>query len=172
MKRTYTISIPEYTVLTKPDYAIVGAKIDEAIQAYFTGKKAALRYLSLRDHPGLSLDDLTNIITTSGTDRYDSDRKMSVAHDFYAEKGVELFVMPVEVTNKLNISAGIIRDFYEGALQDRGYSLRIDMVVVYDLDQLEEISITYDDGRVGEGDYKFKYPERKQEAVLGIIQIL
>lgn len=168
----HKVHIPEYKVGEKPDYRAVGRKIDEEIKLHFLGKRVGLRYLSLQDHPGHTLDTLTQIIIQTGTDRYDPKRKMSVAHDFYDEKGVELFVMPVTVNAELRVSENTISDFWDGALEDRGYSLRIDLVVIYDLEQLEKIDIRYEDGNVGEGDYKFRFPARKADAILGIIQIL
>lgn len=172
MSQVHSVSIPEYKIDKKPDYEEVGRKIDEAIITYLshTGRKVGLRYLSLQDHLGLTSDELIKIILETGTDRYDPGRKMSVAHDFYSEKGVELFVMPVTVDDSLHVSAGVIKDFYEGALVDRGYSLRIDLVVIYNLDHLVPIPIQYEDGP-GEGDYKFRYPDRKADSVLGIIQV-
>ena len=43
---------------------------------------------------------------------------------------------------------------------------------VHDLDKLEDVKIKYDDGNIGEGDYKFRYPNKKAEAILGVIQVL
>ncbi len=126
--------------------------------------------MSLQDHPGKSLDELIEIITKTGTDRYNISRKMAVAHDFYSDKGIEIFAVPAEVNKELDISAEAIQDFYEGALKDRGYSLKIDLVVIYDLEQLELIPIKYDDG-IGKDAYKFRYPSRKSDAVLGFIKI-
>ena len=166
-----TVAIPEYTTSQKPNYIVVGKKIDEVIEEHFLGLSVALRYLSLEDHSSKSLNELTKIIQKTGTDRYDPERKMSVAHDFYSEKGVELFAVPVKVTLGFQVSPDTIADFYEGALEDRGYPIRIDVVVVYDLAQLEKIDIKYENGDIGEGDYKFRFPERKADAVLGIIQV-
>lgn len=58
--------------------------------------------------------------------------------------------------------------FYEGTLADRGYSIRLDILMLYDLDQLQPV----DDGLPEESyEFMFKYPDRKQEALLGVIKI-
>lgn len=169
MKPVFSVSLPEYTLDKQPNYNVVGGRIDEVIKEQFKNYRIALRYLSLQDHQSLTADELINIINRTGTDKYDPERKMSVAHDFYSEKGVEMFAVPIPKFSDLD-SMGVIKDFYEGALVDRGYSLRIDLVVVYDLDQLESIPIQYDDG-VGEDAFKFKYPENKADAVLGFVKV-
>ena len=57
-------------------------------------------------------------------------------------------------------------DFYESAYAERGYSLRLDLLIVYDLNHLE--AVPEDDPK----GYAFKYPDRKKDALLGIIHIL
>lgn len=164
----YEVLVPEYTPELQPDYAAVGNKVDAIIQKKFMGREAALRYLSLQDHSAMTLDELINTIEKTGTDRYDSNRPMSVAHEFYKQKEVELFAVPITIDDRTNVTAEALKDFDEGAIKDRGYSLRINLVVVYDLSQLEHIPIQYDDG-VGEDAFKFKYPEKRAEAVLGFV---
>lgn len=170
MKPVYVLSIPEYRADSKPNYTAVGSIIDNTIKDHFSGK-IALRYLSMQDHPDISLDKLIKIIDETGTDKYAPGRKMSVAHDFYSEKGVGLFAVPAEISPKLNISKEALKDFYEGAIHDRGYSLRIDLVVIYDLNLLESIPIQYVNG-VGKDAYKFRKPNQKEDAVLGFIKLL
>lgn len=169
-KPVFSISIPEYSSTNKPDYKTIGKRIHSVIKDHFPTKHLVIRCLSLQDHPGMQIDDLIHIISESGTDRYDKNRKMSVAHDFYTEKGVELFATPYD--GKAETITEIIEDMYESTLGDRGYSLKVDLMVIYDQDQLELVPIKYDDGGIGTGDYKFRYPERKADAVLGFIKIL
>jgi len=169
-KPTLTVTIPDYVIGHKPDYIAIGEKIDKIIKDHFSRKSIAIRCLSLQDHPGMTTDELIGIISKSGTDRYDPQRKLSVAHDFYAEKGVELFASPYD--NKAETISEIIEDMYESALGDRGYSIKVDLMVVYDQAQLDIIPIKYDDGGVGTGDFKFKDPKHKQNAVVGFIKIV
>ena len=56
----------------------------------------------------------------------------------------------------------VVRDFYEGARLDRGYSVRLDVLMLYDLDLMEMLDECY---------YKFRDPARKQDAMLGLIAI-
>ena len=171
MKPVYTVSIPDYKTEGKPTYEKWGLSIDTVLRLNFFGKKIAVRYLSTEDHAGMSAEELIKIIETTGTDKYDPNRKMSVAHDFYAEKGIDLFAVKADVDDELNISAQALEDFFEGAIMDRGYAIQPNVLVVYDRDQLETISIVYDDG-VGEDGYKFKNAEKKADAVLGFIKIV
>lgn len=166
----YSVTLPENTIDKKPDYQFLGKTIDNALKKYFLNKSIAIRCISMSDHTEKSVDDLINIIQTTGTDRYDPQRKMSVAHDFYTEKGVEIFATPVTVTHTMILMNEVIKDFYEGALQDRGYSLKIDLIIIYDISQLQIIPIQYEDG-IGEESFKFKHSDKKNEAVMGIITL-
>lgn len=170
MHQIYSVSIPEYKIQQKPNYTTVGRVIDECIKEHFLDKEIAIRCLSLQDHQGLSVEELIAIIEKTGTDKYDPKRKMSVSHDFYSQKGVELFATPIKVTPNLTLMDEIIKDFYEGAKVDRGYSLKIDLLVIYDLYRLQEIPIIYDDG-VGHEAYRFKNAQKKSDALLGFIRI-
>ncbi len=170
MKPVYLVSVPEYNLAQKPDYEKIGNTIDEEIKKNFSDKHIATRCLSMQDHPNMTIDTLIEYIDKNGTDKYDIGKKMSVAHDFYTEKGVELFASPIFVSPQLKHMSEVIKDFYEGALEDRGYAVKIDLILVYNLDKLELIPIQYDDG-IGNDAFKFKNPKNKQEAVLGFIKI-
>lgn len=170
MKPVYTLSIPAYKQNEKPDYGKIGKLIDDTLKEKFLHKNIAIRCLSLQDHPNKPIEELIQIIQTAGTDRYDPSRKMSVAHDFYMKKGVELFATPVKVSSDLSIMSEIIKDFYDGALKDRSYSLKVDLIVIYDLTQLELIPIQYEDG-IGDDAYRFRDSEKRSDAVLGFVKI-
>ncbi len=71
--------------------------------------------------------------------------------------------------------------FYGGTLADRGYAIRLDIIMIYDLNQLEPCPIQWTSGRANRGPapppeencaFNFKHPERKPEALLAIIKIL
>ncbi len=171
MKHVYAISLPGYHKGSKPDCEYIGKLLDDTIKAHFMSQHIAIRALSLQDHPDKSTDDLITIISETGTDKYDPARKMSVAHDFYTDKGVEIFATPVKVTDDLRLMNEVLKDFYEGALGDRGYSLKIDLLVIYDFDQLVTIPIRYDDG-VGKEAFKFKDPDKKSNTLRGFIKII
>lgn len=50
-----TVSIPEYTIVTQPDYLAIGSKIDKVIAENFEGTFLS-RALSIADHPQFNLD--------------------------------------------------------------------------------------------------------------------
>lgn len=182
MAKVITISLPEYTVEKKPDYAALGRYIDQAIEENFEGE-LAIRSLSLTEHPQLSLDQFARIILEIGTDRYDPNRLMLDPHvfgpyrpDMHAGrctvKDGHIVVAPGEMSE----GADIIYNFYENAALDRGFPLRIDLLLIYDLQQLIQATRD-DDGTPGVGHlerflFRFKNPDRKKEALLGIIKIL
>lgn len=173
----YSLSLPEYTIDTRPDYADLGPQIDCFIERHFPGCRMALRGIYLGDHPHFSRAELVATILERGTDRYDPNRK-SIHHDWYEQRGVEVHAVACEVTDKLrglgdedyiaapSFSGEFIADFYESALAERGYSLRLDLLIVYDLDHLVAVP---------EGasmSFAFKHPDRKREALMAIVNIL
>lgn len=92
--------------------------------------------------------------------------------------GVDLHAVACEVTERLrglrdedyiaapSVSGEFMMDFYESARAERGYSLRLDILIAYDLDQLvavpEKASLSF----------AFKHPDRKREALLTVINVL
>lgn len=69
------------------------------------------------------------------------------------------------------------RRFYENALLDRGYKLRVDLLVLYDPKQMIQAT-KVDDTKPGVHPrleqylWRFKDPVRKPDAVVGIVKIL
>jgi hypothetical protein len=184
----YEISLPEYTVEREPDFLAIGARLDPLIEAHFPERWIAIRGIGLVDHPGWALDDLVATIRELGTDRYDPQRK-GVHEDFY-QFPVDVWAGPCLVSNGLHayeqegpsVMAELVDHFYGGTKADRGYSIRLDIILIYDLDQLEPISLQ----RTPDGPvplpvprlptesyaFNFKHPEQKRNALLGIVKIL
>lgn len=167
----YAVSIPEYRLAEKPDYQAVGRKINETIFSHFPGEGTAIRCLSVADHPNQTLNSLIETIQRLGTDRYDSNRE-GVLHDFYKGRGIDLFALPYNKANGAEIMAETIENFYEGALQDRGYRVKLDVILIYDLNQLEFVPVDYGNGDMGRDAFRFKDPANKAKALLGIIKIV
>lgn len=173
-----TISIPEYSVETQPDYLSVGIKIDKVLEDNFDGI-FLLRALSISDHPQYTLDELVDIIVKTGTDKYDPKRK-GVAHETFGAYDLDLQAGEIIVESGRVVSEPFsedIRRFYENTLLDRGYRLRIDLIVLYNPEQFvraEKVDPTHPGTKPHLEEYlwKFKYPERKPEAVMGIVKIL
>lgn len=186
------ISLPSYSVAAPPDCESVGRALDAVVCATFGvggGRAVGLRCVSLLDHPGHTLDSLAEVILTTGTDRYDPSRTGPL-HSAYAPYGVELHVVPCTVSPTsltspmsdggtfygmtTSVMAETVSDFYIGPPVDRGgLPLRIDLITAYDLSQLEGIQIPFH----GEENppfsaSRFRHPDRRAEAVLGVIKVL
>jgi hypothetical protein len=70
-----------------------------------------------------------------------------------------------------------VRKFYENILLDRGYRLRIDLFLVYDLHQLVRAEKLDPDqpgvpARLEPYLFRFKDPSRKRDALLGLVKLL
>jgi hypothetical protein len=172
-----TISLPEYKIDTQPSYQVVGAEIDKVIGQNFEGTYLA-RELSITDHPQYSLDDLANIIVATGTDKYDPNRK-GVGHEDFEPYKVDIQAGLITVEHGQIQGESFSEDikrFYENTLLDRGYRLRIDLIVLYDPKQM--IQATKDANtksnispHLEQYLWRFKNPERKPDALVGIIKI-
>ncbi|MEQ4204029.1 hypothetical protein [Actinopolymorpha sp. B9G3] len=189
-----TVSLPTYTVRERPDIEAIGPLIDEAVCKNFgqaEERALAMRGISLIDHPGHTHDSLAEVIIANGTDRYDPERK-SQLHGAYDPHGVELHVgyCAVSATSLRSLRpdpsptflgtisqspfAKNVSDFYAGPPLDRGgVPLRIDLITVYDPDHLEGIQIPFHgDEQPPYSACRFKYPDRRQDALLGLIKVL
>jgi hypothetical protein len=171
----YTIHLPEYRIAPDTDWLACGRKLDRLIETHFPGRRLALRAIGLADHPGKTLDELVTIIQQLGTDRYDPER----AGLYYAREGLDdihagaLLVtedgLRAEKHVQMSPLAETLEIFYEGTLADRGYSIRLDLLLFYDLDQLAPV---YDMPPESCYEFAFLHPDRKPEALVGLIRIL
>lgn len=175
MAKVISLSLPEYNIDSKPDYQSIGKKIDNVLEEHFVGLDVAIRALSLTDHPKLTLEQFVKVILETGTDKYDSARK--------GVEGFENYDVDIQAgfctigKNHNGEGADIIQKFYENVLLDRGYRLRIDLLLIYDLHQLmpaEKIDpkLLGVHPRLEPYMYKFKDPKNKQHALLGVIKLL
>lgn len=173
-----TISIPEYTIDTKPDYKAVGIQIDKAIQENFEGE-FLLRALSITDHLQYTLDELVDIIMQTGTDKYDPNRK-GVAHEEFEPYQPDLQAGLITVKDGKLLGESFsedVRRFYENTLLDPGYRLRIDLLVLYKPEHMikaEKVDHSKPsvDPHLEEYLWRFKDPTNKPEALAGVIKIL
>ncbi len=182
----YEIALPEYTIEQEPDFLAIGTKLDRLVETHFPEGWVAIRAIGLVDHPGWSLDDLAAKIREIGTDKYDPQRK-GVHEDYYYPFTCDLWAGPCLVSHGLHapevegpsVMGDLVDHFYGGTLADRGYSIRIDLLLVYDLDQLEVPMQWTPEGFVPPTipptesyTFNFKHPDQKQRALLGIIKLL
>lgn len=173
-----SVSISEYSINVQPDYQTIGAKIDRVVEENFEGIFLE-RVLSTTDHPQYTLDQLAEIIIKTGTDKYDPNRK-GVAHEEFEPYKPDLQAGTIEIKDgKLTepFGSGLIKLFYEDVLLDRGYRLRIDLILLYDPKQMvraEKVDHTKPNTRpkLEELLWRFKDPEHKQKALIGVIKIL
>ena len=166
-----TVPLHDYTVDIEPDHGAIGRRVDDAIRERFTGHKIVARGLSADDHPGHDVDELINIILTSGTDRYDPDRP----GDRYAAIGgkrIDLFGFRRAVTPRMNLFANLSWGFYHGSIEIHGHPTRLDIVTIYDARQLRAVLHQYEGrpDRKRDG-FRFADPQRPAAAVLGIVKL-
>lgn len=173
-----SLAIPEYQIENQPDYVSVGAKIDKIIEENFEGKFLE-RALSISDHPQYNLEQLTAIIIKTGTDKYDLKRK-GVCQEQFEPYQADIQAGEIEIKNSQlsePYGSGLIKLFYENVLLDRGYRLRIDLILLYDplqMIQAKKVDMTKPSVSLELEQYlwRFKDPNNKPKALRGIIKIL
>src|ERR1700761_5094305 len=83
------ITITDYKPAKAPDHKKVGKKLDDLLKQHFMGKDLIIRCIGSQDHRGLSLDELTDTILKTGTDKYDKQR-MGVGYEEFVRKGIQV----------------------------------------------------------------------------------
>lgn len=109
----------------------------------------------------------------------DPNRK-SVAHEEFAPYEPDIQAGKIVIENNAIVGESCAEDvkrFYENALLDRGYRLRIDLLVLYDPEQMTKAEKTDTTKpsvapHLEEYLWKFKNPGDKQKSVVGIVKIL
>ena len=164
------LALPEYTIEHEPDAVAIGAKIDALLCEHFPVREVILRGLSLRDHPGLELDAFIATIAKLGTDRYDGGRT-GIGYHVGNGRTIDFFGLPAILTGRKPIAERLIHDFYHSALEDRGYRVRLELIMVYDRSKLLMVEHLYDGKRESDG-FAFRDPARKPETLLAIVKLL
>lgn len=177
--------LPEYHIKKKPDYLKIGRKVDEVLEKSFPDGKYILRAIGSGDHTGLSLDELADIVLKTGTDRYNPKRK-SVCHEEFSGYDYDIQAGTFEIKNsKLVIPESykyptefgdIIWHFYEHTPLDRGYAVRIDLLLIYDPKKLVRARKFHPKARrvrtgLNKYLYKFQDPKNKKDALFGMVKI-
>ncbi|GAB3419860.1 hypothetical protein [Flindersiella endophytica] len=176
---THTIALPEYTVDAEPDHLAIGHKLDAFVAKALDPGRYAIRAISLQDHPGQTVDRLIAAITELGTDRYDPAR-VPVLHDYYGPQGVELHAIPCTVgptgLSSTHADSGstmgdFVSDFFHGPPVDRGgVPLRLDLLICYDLEQLDGIRTDELESQETTA-FRFKDPGNKPAALRAFVVI-
>ena len=135
------------------------------------GKEMIIRCIGSQDHEGLSLDELTETVAKSGTDKYDK-KRMGVGYEEFNRKGirVDFYGEEVKITDDLDFMSQQIWEMHHSAIGDRGYGVHVDLVLVYDNAQLDMVMNLYDFHSTSDG-YIFKNPDNKAAALLGVIKV-
>ncbi len=180
------MSLPEYNIESKPDYAKLGNIVDNVIAQNLDDGEYILRAISSYDHDGLSLDNLVSKITELGTDHYDPNRKQVCQAEF-ADYDFDIHAGRLKIENgkvivpKDNIVdsefGDIIYHFYEHTLLDRGYPLRIDVLMIYDSKLVVPATRVRTDlpdvnPNLSNCLYRFVNPDKKRDALIAVVKIL
>ena len=180
------IKVPEYNIKTKPNYIKIGKKVDKILEKSFPDGKYILRAISSDDHPRLSLNQLANIVLKTGTDTYDPKRK-AVCHEEFSGYDYDIQAGTIKIKDsKLVIPKSykyksefgdIVYHFYEHTPLDRGYAVRIDLLLIYNPKKLRKSRKKSAEAKSVKRElskylYKFKNPKNKRDALLGIVKIL
>jgi len=181
-----SVSLMEYTISSKPDYESLGQKVDSVIKRNFPDGHYLIRAIGKDDHPNLTSVQLVEVITKTGTDKYKLDRK-SVAHEDFANYDYDIQAEKFEIrdgkiiledfSKVRSLFGEIVYDFYENAPHDRGYSVRIDLLLIYDPKQFDQAqkfnpNLIGVDPKFEKYLFKFKDQNYKSNALIGIVKIL
>lgn len=163
--------LPRYSVSTEPDHKAIGKLIDDELRRHFMGQTIVVRGISSDAHLGKSIDDLVEIIERDGTDRYDQAR-VGDRYENIQGKHIDFFAFRRKVTPRMQLFKDISWGFYHGGVSIHGAPIRIDMLIIYDAAKVRRVTHQYE-GRtdVKRDGFAFTDPERKQEALLGILCI-
>lgn len=164
--------IPAHTPGQPPEHVSVGNTLDELLKRYFMDKEVVLRCIGSQDHPNLGLDALANIVVETGTDRYDPTR-VGVGYEAFARRGirVDFYGEDVTISKDTKVMGGQLWEMYHSAIGDRGYGVHVDLVLIYDYNQLDMVKGLYDHHETSDG-FVFKDSDNKRAALLGVIKIL
>lgn len=186
MLKTIKVNLPEYNIESQPNYIKIGKKVDSVIEQFLQDGDYIYRAIGGDDHKDMAIDELISKITELGTDKYDLERK-EVCHDEFSRYDHDIQAGSFSVNNgKLilddsyehsSLFGDTAKKFYENVLLDRGYRVRIDLLVIYDANKLEKakkIDPEAESARPELEDclYKFKDPDNKKDALVGIVKIL
>ena len=139
------IDLPEYQLNRVLDYDDIGQKIDRLLEENLSDGFYLERSIGMVDHPGMTLEELTAIILTTGWDKYDPTRTSIFDEEFAcftfdihaSEFHIENNRLAVQPDHSLKTYFGQnIYCFHQLAKIDRGYPVRIGISMIYDKSKL------------------------------------
>lgn len=175
IRTSWGIAVPKEHEERKPDFGSASARIVACLREHFMGRRIVLRLLGSMEHPGKSAAELIGIIRKTGHDRYDPAR----TGDRYANldnKKIDIFALEFTVgdTQEEESVKHALESFYYYPIHARNTPVRVDIGIVYDLDQLQAVEHRYEgrEDEIKRDGFIFKHPDRKPDAVLAIMEML
>jgi hypothetical protein len=170
---TISIKLPSYRVdSSEPDHNAIGKIVDDSLRQYFEGQTLIVRGISSAEHPGKSAEDIINIIKKTGTDRYNPE-KMGDRYENIQKKQIDLFAFRRKITRRTRLFKDLSWGFYHGSLAIHGRPTRLDILIVYDSNQLQAVLHQYEGRKDTKRDgFVFKNPSDKPSAVKAIFHLL
>jgi hypothetical protein len=170
----YTIHVPAYNFDNgEPDHKAIGKPVDDELRKHFMGETILIRGLGSHEHPGKSVDELVDIIKTTGTDHYDptciGDRYTNVDDKYF-----DLCALRRTVSPKSRIFWQLSWSFYRSPLKERGYPVLVDILIIYDPKKLK--AVTYSPAgqpdRIMRDGFVFRDSNNKPAAITAIFKIV
>lgn len=173
------IHLPQYKPRIRPDELSIGEKFDALLYncQRLKGRDTVVRGIGLQDHDGVTLDEMVEEILTTGTDMNDPSIKPR-AYEVIPkqDRGKSFWGKAVKIDKIMDGDIGsLIGEFYESALskEERGHSVRLDVLMIYDRNKLEMRTGIYPKEESSGTDlFVYKDPEDKIGALLAIVKIL
>lgn len=189
------LAVPEYRILThkevqatevnsesvpiayeknKPDFAAISQQLVALLRRHFSGERIALRLLSSKAHEGLSRQGLMDIIQSTGTDRYDPKRKGD-RYDNIDNLPIDFFALDFELgkpEEEICIQHAL-RSFYYYPLLQGQAPIRVDLGLVYDIQQIQAVPHRYvgREAEIKTDGFIFIEPDNKPKALRAIITL-
>lgn len=167
----FTVHLPEYKVDDEPEHEEIGKVVDDEIKKHFMGQTILIRALGSMEHSGKSIDEMVEIIKTTGTDRYDPER----VGDRYANiegKYIDFYALRRTISPKTKLFWQLSWSFYTSPLKTRGYPVRVDIITIYDPKQLKAVVHQPENHpHVKRDGFVFKDPINKLGAIKAIFKI-
>lgn len=167
----YSIILPEYSIDSEPDHKVIGKPVDDLLKEHFMGQTILIRALGSMEHEGKTIDELIEIIKKTGTDRYDPNR----IGDRYANKEgkhIDLYALKRTISPKSEIFWQLSWSFFNSPLKERGYSVKVDIITIYDPAKLKAVVHQPENSEhLKREGFVFRDTEHAAEAVKAIIKI-
>lgn len=132
------IAIPEYQVVTKPDFQSIGAKIHRSLIKHFLGQKLVIRCIGSQEHPEKTTDQLIQIIRELGTDRYDP-RRQGDRYDNLENKAIDIFALDFTIKEHGQYLEQFIEPFYTWPKSKGDLPIKLDIIILYDHSKLKKV---------------------------------